>query len=412
MVAFTQQSKGGILDQGKFDVAVIGGGLVGLASALAFNAAGRRVVVLEAEDRVAPHQSGHNSGVIHAGLYYKPGSLRARLCHEGRESLYAFLEREGVPFRRSGKLVVATDERERPALEELERRGVANGLQGLKRLDAHELRALEPGVSGVAALLVAETGLVDFAEVARAYVRVLERDGGVVRTGARVLGIRATAGGVTVTTSAGTVQAGAVVNCAGLQADRVARLAGVDPGVQIVPFRGEYCELAPEARSLVRHPIYPVPNPAFPFLGVHFTPRLDGRVEAGPNAVLAWHREGYRPGSFSARDASELLGYPGFWRFAARHWRLGLAEMGRSWSRQRFVHALQRLVPAVRNEHLLDGGSGVRAQAVDRKGELVNDFLFVAGERSLHVLNAPSPAATASLAIGRVVAERLTGFTQ
>lgn len=409
MVAFTQQSKGGNLDQGKFDVAMIGGGLVGLASALALNAAGRRVVVLEAEDRVAPHQSGHNSGVIHAGLYYKPGSLRAQLCHEGRESLYAFLEREEVPFRRSGKLVVATAESERLALEELERRGIANGLQGLKRLDAQELRALEPEVSGVAALLVAETGLVDFAEVARAYVRVLQRGGGVVRTGARVLGIRATAGGVTVTTSAGTVDAGAVVNCAGLQADRVARLAGVDPGVQIVPFRGEYCELAPEARSLVRHPIYPVPNPAFPFLGVHFTPRLDGRVEAGPNAVLAWHREGYLPGSFSARDAVELLGYPGFWRFAARHWRLGLAEMGRSWSRERFVHALQQLVPAVRSEHLVAGGSGVRAQAVDRNGELVNDFLFVEGERSLHVLNAPSPAATASLAIGRVIAERLDG---
>jgi L-2-hydroxyglutarate oxidase len=397
------------VDQHRFDVAVIGGGLVGLASALALNAAGRRVVVLESEDRVAPHQSGHNSGVIHAGLYYKPGSLRARLCNEGRESLYAFLEREGVPFRRSGKLVVATAESERPALEELERRGIANGLQGLQRLDAKELRALEPEVSGVAALLVAETGLVDFAEVARAYVRVLERQGGVVRTGARVLAIRTEAGGVTVTTAAGTIEADAVVNCAGLQADRVARLAGVDPGVQIVPFRGEYCELAPEARSLVRHPIYPVPNPAFPFLGVHFTPRLDGRVEAGPNAVLSWHREGYSAGSFSLRDAAELLRFPGFWRFAARHWKLGLAEMGRSWSRERFVHALQQLVPAVRSEHLVAGGSGVRAQAVDRNGELVNDFLFVEGERSLHVLNAPSPAATASLAIGQVIAGRLAG---
>ena len=395
------------MDDNRFDVAVIGGGLVGLASALALNATGRRVVVLEAEDRVASHQSGHNSGVIHAGLYYKPGSLRAQLCNEGRESLYAFLEREGVPFRRSGKLVVATAESERPALEELERRGVANGLKGLKRLDAQELRALEPEVSGVAALLVAETWLVDYVEVARAYVRVLERSGGVVRTGARVLSMQTAAGVATVATAAGTLEAGAVVNCAGLQADRVARLAGVDPGVQIVPFRGEYCELAPEARSLVRHPIYPVPNPAFPFLGVHFTPRLDGRVEAGPNAVLAWHREGYRPGSFSARDAAELLSYPGFWRFAARHWRLGLAEMGRSWSRERFVHALQQLVPAVRSEHLVTGGSGVRAQAVDRKGEMVNDFLFVEGERSLHVLNAPSPAATASLAVGRAVSAQL-----
>lgn len=388
---------------------VVGGGLVGLGAALALSSAGRRVLVLEAEERVAPHQSGHNSGVIHAGLYYQPGSLRARLCREGRVALYRFLEAEGVPFRRSGKLVVATSEAELPALAELERRGVANGLAGLRRLDQPEIRALEPAVAGVAALLVAETGLVDFAEVARAYARVLLRAGGEVRTGTRVLTIRAADGGVEVVTSWGAIRAGALVNCAGLQADRVARIAGVDPGVQVVPFRGEYCELAPEARSLVGRPIYPVPNPAFPFLGVHLTPRLDGRVEAGPNAVLAWRREGYRARDFSLRDATELLGYRGFWRFAGRHWRLGLAEMGRSWSRERFVRALQALVPAIEAGHLVPGGSGVRAQAIDPSGALVNDFLFVEGERSLHVLNAPSPAATASLAIGRVVAERVVG---
>ena len=391
----------------RFDVAVVGGGVVGLASAIALGAAGRKVVVLEAEERVAAHQSGHNSGVIHAGLYYQPGSLRAKLCGEGREALYAFLEREGVPYRRCGKLVVASSDEEMPALEELARRGAANGLLGLRRLDANEMRVLEPNVSGVAAVLVAETGLVDYAEVARAYVRVLERAGGVVRTDSRVLGIQASAGGVSLTTASGTIEAGSLVNCGGLQADRVARLAGVDPGVQIVPFRGEYCELAPGARQLVTRPIYPVPNPAFPFLGVHFTPRLDGRVEAGPNAVLAWHREGYRAGDVSLRDAADLLTYPGFWRFAARHWRLGLAEMGRSWSRAQFVQALQKLVPAVRSEDLVDGGSGVRAQAVDREGKLVNDFLFVEGQRSLHVLNAPSPAATASLAIGRAIAARV-----
>lgn len=397
------------MTESRCDVVVIGGGLVGLGSALALAGAGRRVVVLEAEQGVAPHQSGHNSGVIHAGLYYQPGSLRARLCKEGRESLYAFLDREGVPYRRSGKLVVATSDSELRALAELERRGAANGLEGLRRLGAEEIRDLEPQVAGVAALLVAETGLVDFVAVARAYVRVLERLGGSVRTGARVLGVESGGDSVRVATSAGHFEAEAVVNCAGLQADRVARLAGVDPGVQIIPFRGEYCELAPEARSLVGRPIYPVPNPAFPFLGVHFTPRLDGRVEAGPNAVLSWHREGYRSGSFSLRDAAALVSYPGFWRFAARHWRLGLGEMGRSWSRERFVRALQALVPSVQGEHLVDGGSGVRAQAIDRKGALVTDFLFVEGSRSLHVLNAPSPAATASLAIGRVVAERLAG---
>ncbi len=391
----------------RFDVAVVGGGLVGLASALAAAEAGRRVVVLEGEEGVAAHQSGHNSGVIHAGLYYQPGSLRAGLCNEGREALYAFLEREDVPFRRSGKLVVATSEAELPALEELARRGAANGLTEVKRLDPLEIRSIEPEVAGVAALLIAETGLVDYVEVARAYVRVLKRAGGGVRTGARVVGIRTRGGAIEVATTSGGVQAGAVINCAGLQADRVARLAGVDPGVQIVPFRGEYCELAPAARSLVTRPIYPVPHPAFPFLGVHLTPRLDGRVEAGPNAVLAGHREGYRPGAFAGRDTVEMLRYPGFWRLAARHWRLGVSEMGRSWSREQFVRALQRLVPAVRNEHLVAGGSGVRAQAVDREGRLVNDFLFVEGERSLHVLNAPSPAATASLAIGRAIAARL-----
>lgn len=395
------------MEQGKFDVAVIGGGLVGLASAMALTQTGRQVVVLEAEDRVAAHQSGHNSGVIHAGLYYDPDSSRARLCREGREALYGFLEAEGVPFRRSGKLVVATSASELAALEELERRGAANGLLGLQRLDARELHALEPEVAGVGALLVEETGLVDFAAVTRAYARTFQRMGGVLRTGSRVLRLRPGGGAVSLTTPSGTVEAAAMVNCAGLQADRLARMAGVDPGVTIIPFRGEYYELAPDARSLVRHPIYPVPNPAFPFLGVHLTPRLDGRVEAGPNAVLAWHREGYRSGDVSLGDSVEMLSYPGFWRFTARHWRLGLAEMGRSWSRGQFVRALQRLVPALREHHLVAGGSGVRAQAVDRQGRLVTDFLFVDGDHSLHVLNAPSPAATASLAIGRAVAARL-----
>jgi len=391
----------------RFDVAVVGGGLVGLASALALSESGRRVVLLEAEPRVAAHQSGRNSGVIHAGLYYRPGSLRARLCREGREALYAFCEAEGVPHLRSGKVIVATSEQELPALEELARRAEANGVVPPERLDGRGVRALEPAVAAVAGLWVAETGLVDFAEVARALARRLERQGVSVLLGTRVQGVRVEAGGVTVRTTHGPVVAGHLVNCGGLHADRVARLASVEPSIRIIPFRGEYWELVPAARELIRHPVYPVPNPAFPFLGVHLTPRIDGRVEAGPNAVLAWQRDGYARGSFSARDAADILGFPGFWRLVARTWRVGLGEMMRSWSRTQFLHALQRLVPSLRAEHLLPGGTGIRAQAVDGSGNLVDDFVLQEGEHSLHVLNAPSPAATAALAIGREIAGRV-----
>ena len=386
---------------------MVGGGLVGLASALALSEAGRRVVVLEAEPRVAAHQSGHNSGVIHAGLYYRPGSLRARLCREGREALYDFCEVEGVPHVRSGKLVVATTEQELPALEELARRAVANGLAAPKRLDGQAVRDLEPAVAALAGLWVAETGLVNFAEVAGALARRLQGRGVSLMLGTRVQGVQVETGGLTVRTNAGQVVAGHLVNCGGLQADRVARLCGVQPSVSIIPFRGEYWELVPAARALVRHPVYPVPNPAFPFLGVHLTPRIDGRVEAGPNAVLAWRREGYHRGSFSPRDAVEILGFPGFWRLVARTWEIGLGEMMRSWSRAQFLIALQRLVPSLRAEHLVRGGTGVRAQAVDGEGRLVDDFVLQEGEHSLHVLNAPSPAATAALSIGREIAGRV-----
>lgn len=391
----------------RFDVAVVGGGLVGLASALALSESGRRVVVLEAEPRVASHQSGHNSGVIHAGLYYRPGSLRARLCREGREALYGFCEVEGVPHVRSGKVVVATTEQELPALEELARRAEANGLASPERLDRQGVRALEPAVEGVAGLWVAETGLVDFAEVAGALARRLQRGGVTLSLGTRVQGVRVESGGLVVRTTSGQVVADRLINCGGLQADRVARLCGVEPEVLIIPFRGEYWELVPAARDLVRHPVYPVPHPAFPFLGVHLTPRIDGRVEAGPNAVLAWRREGYHRGAFSARDAAEMLSFPGFWRLVARTWRIGLGEMMRGWSRTQFLHAVQRLVPSLRAEHLVRGGTGVRAQAVDGQGNLVDDFVLQEGEHSLHVLNAPSPAATAALSIGREIAGRI-----
>jgi len=391
---------------GHCEVVVIGGGLVGLATALSL--VERRhpgVTVVEAESRVAAHQSGHNSGVIHSGLYYKPGSLKANGCRDGREALYRFCEREHIAHRRCGKLVVATRADELPMLDELERRGRANGLRDLRRLTANELRAVEPEVAGLAGLWVADTGVVDFVQVAEAYARLVRAGGGDVKTGTRVTRVTREAGHSRVETTAGVLIADLVVNCGGLQADRVARLCGVEPEMHIVPFRGEYYELVPERRGLVRNLIYPVPDPAFPFLGVHLTRTIHDEVEAGPNAVWALKREGYARSSVSLRDASDALRFPGFWRMARRHWRSGLAEMHRSWSKRAFLRSLQRLVPAIRAQDLFRGGSGVRAQAVDRTGRLLDDFVIVTAPGSVHVLNAPSPAATASLSIGRTVAD-------
>ncbi len=393
---------------GRYDVAVIGGGLIGLATARALLCRGvRSLVVLEAEDRVAAHQSGHNSGVIHSGLYYRPGSLKARMCTRGRESMYRFCEAEGIPYRRSGKLVVATAEREIPVLRELERRGRANGLEGLEYIGRDRFRELEPEVDGIAALWVREAGIVDYVRVAEALARIVRESGGEIRTGARVHAVKRRQGGLEVVTSAGEVSASLLINCAGLHSDRVARLCGTDPGVRIVPFRGEYHELVGPARGLIRNPIYPVPDPALPFLGVHFTPTIDGRVEVGPNAVLAWKREGYRHRDLSPRDVAEVFTYGGFWRLARKYWRSGVAEFARSLHKGRLVRELQRLVPRVQAADLVPGKSGVRAQAVDAKGKLVDDFVIAYGERSVHVLNAPSPAATASLGIGAHIAQEV-----
>jgi len=390
------------------DVAIVGGGIVGLATALALV---RRntpsVVVLEAEPTIATHQTGRNSGVIHSGLYYKPGSLKAQLCVAGREALYQFCGAEGIPHRRCGKLVVATRPEELPLLDVLEERGRANGLQGLERVGPEGLREREPDVTGLAGLWVQETGIVDFAAVAAAYARVVERRGGAVRTDSRVTRVRRDGGGVRVETRRGVVQADFLVGCAGLRADRLARACGLAPEVQIVPFRGDYYELVPERRGLVRGLVYPVPDPAFPFLGVHFTRGIHDVVEAGPNAVLAWKREGYGRWSVSLRDAAEMLVYPGVWRLVARHWRAGLGELHRAFSKRAFVRSLRELIPAIQARDLVPRASGVRAQAVDRRGRLVDDFSFVRGERMLHVLNAPSPAATASLAIGERIADEV-----
>ena len=387
------------------DIAIIGGGIVGLATAMAL-AERNSVVVLEAEAEIARHQTGHNSGVIHSGLYYQPGSLKAELCTAGRRALVRLCEEEGIPFVASGKLVVAGDESEIPALDELERRGRANGLAGIERLDPDGIRAREPRVAGVAGLLVPETGLVDFVAVSRVFAGRIEGAGGEIRTDSRVLGVRRQPGEAVVVTTGGEVSCSFLVNCAGLQCDRVARLCGVEPDLSIVPFRGEYWQVVAERRDLVRMPIYPVPDPRFPFLDVHFTPKIDGGLEVGPNAVLALKREGYRRLSFSLRDTAATLAFPGFWRLARRHWKTGVQEVVRSLSKRRLAAALSRLVPGVRPEDVERAGSGVRAQAVDREGRLVDDFRLLAAERSLHVLNAPSPAATAAISIGRHIAER------
>jgi L-2-hydroxyglutarate oxidase len=395
--------------EARFDVAIVGGGIVGLATALAVaeRRPGARLIVLEKEARLAAHQSGHNSGVIHSGIYYKPGSLKAETCVEGAAAMLAFCRQHGLPHRVCGKVVVATSQEEVPALEELRRRGEANGVAGLRLLSAAELRAIEPHAAGVRALQVPGTAITDYSAVCEKYAELLRAAGGEVRTAAKVTGIARRGGETVVETGAGEVHAKFLINCAGLHSDRVARLAGAEPGVRIVPFRGEYYELRPAAQALVRGLIYPVPDPKFPFLGVHLTPRVGGGVEAGPNAVLALKREGYGKLSFSPRDAGATLFYGGFWRLAGRYWRSGAGEMARSFLKARFVRALQKLVPELMAADLAAGGAGVRAQAVDATGALVDDFRMVRGEGAIHVLNVPSPAATASLAIGKRIAGML-----
>ena len=389
-----------------FDVAVIGGGIVGAATAMALLEQARvSLVVIEAEAALAAHQTGNNSGVIHSGLYYKPGSLKARNCVEGREALEKFCTEHEIPYERCGKVVVATRPEQLAVLDDLHRRGEANGLAGLRRLAAEEIVAHEPHAVGIAGLLVPQTGIVDYRRVTEAYAAAVRAGGGEIRTSSRLLRVRRDGPSLVLETTAGEVRCRALVNCAGLQSDRVARSCGVEPGVRIVPFRGEYYELREDRRPLVRNLIYPVPNPEFPFLGVHFTRRVDGRVEAGPNAVLAFKREGYTRTSFSLRDSLSTATFPGFWRLAGRYLATGLGEMWRSWNKAAFVKALQELMPEITAADLVTGGAGVRAQALDAAGNLVDDFRIVEAERQIHVLNAPSPAATASIAIGRHIAD-------
>jgi L-2-hydroxyglutarate oxidase len=390
------------------DVAVVGGGIVGVATAAAVaGRGGTSLLLLEAEPRLAAHQTGNNSGVIHSGLYYRPGSQKARNCAAGREALYRLCAEEEIPHERCGKVVVAVDRRELPALDELLRRGTANGLTGLRRIGPEEIREREPAAAGVAGLWVPQTGIVDYRRVTERLAARVTVAGGEIRTGARVTAIARDGSRLRLTAANEEVRCRLLVNCAGLQSDRLAQRAGIDPQVRIVPFRGEYYEIAPARRRLVRGLIYPVPDPALPFLGVHFTRRIEGSVEAGPNAVLAFKREGYRKTSFSWRDTCATLTYPGFWRLATGFWRIGAGEYYRSFFKAAFVRALQRLVPEIAAGDLVAGGAGVRAQALDRHGRLVDDFRIAEGPGMIHVLNAPSPAATACLSIGEQIAGRI-----
>ncbi len=388
------------------DLVIVGGGIVGLATAMAVTThTTAKVSLIEAERRLARHQTGNNSGVIHSGLYYKPGSLKARNCVEGRTRLLAFCRAENIRHEQCGKVVVALRKKEVPLLDELERRGRANGLSGLRRLSPAQLRDHEPYAAGIDALHVPETGIVDYVDVAEAFARKVRLAGGRIEIGRRFVGLERRPDALLVKTDKGPLQSRFLINCGGLQCDRIARKCGLSPAIRIVPFRGEYYTLSRQRQFLVKNPVYPVPNPAFPFLGVHFTRRIDGGIEAGPNAVLAFRREGYRKTDFSLKDALDTLTFPGFWRLALRYWKTGLGEMVRSASKAAFARALQHLVPSVTAADLAPGGAGVRAQALSPDGRLLDDFYIAGDRRTIHVLNAPSPAATASMSIGVAVAD-------
>jgi L-2-hydroxyglutarate oxidase LhgO len=391
------------------DLLVIGAGIVGLATALEVTRRfpHLRVIVIDKEDRVAAHQTGHNSGVIHSGVYYKPGSLKARNCVAGAASMKSFCRQNGIAFEECGKLIVATTPEEIPRLQQLYERGVANGVPGLRLLDPEQLRELEPHCAGLRALHVPTTGIVDYAAVAQKYADLIAQADGEILLRSEVTALRSNGTGTVVETTSGAIAAKYVINCAGLYSDTVSRMAGVKTNLEIIPFRGEYYEVHPAKRHLIRSPIYPVPDPRFPFLGVHFTRRVNGSVEAGPNAVLAMRREGYSSAGANLSEAVETLRFPGFWKMAGKYWRMGLAEQYRSWNKSAFVKSLQKLVPELQEDDYAPGGSGVRAQAVDRHGNLVDDFHFVHSAGMIHVCNVPSPAATASLEIGNGVVDML-----
>ncbi len=392
----------------RFELAIVGGGIVGLATAYRFQQRfpGRSLVLLEKETELAQHQTGHNSGVLHSGIYYRPGSLKARNCRVGKEAMETFCREQEIAYERCGKVIVATDETQFAALERIFERGQAHGVE-CELIGQGRLAELEPHAAGLRAIHVPETGIVDYAQVCRRLGTLIESLGAEIRRGSQVVGLTSSDRNVVVEATSGSIEADVLVNCTGLHSDRVAKLGGLVPEAQIVPFRGEYFDLKPEAHHLCRNLIYPTPDPEFPFLGVHFTRMINGGVECGPNAVLAFAREGYRLRDVNLRDLCESLAYPGFLRMAARHWKMGMGELWRSISKRAFVKALSRLVPEIKSEHLEAAPAGVRAQALARDGTLVDDFLVQEAGRIVNVGNAPSPAATASLNIGNLVVEKL-----
>ena len=389
------------------DVVIVGGGIVGLATARALlrKSPGTRLAIVDKESRLATHQTGHNSGVIHSGIYYRPGSYKARLCVEGARAMVDFCDAHSIKYERCGKVIVATTEAELPRLATLFERGTANGVPGLRMIEPDELKTIEPHARAVRAIHSPATAIVDYTEVAAAMEEDLRRDGVSILTSCRISRISRDGAGLRLHADGREpIPTRRVINCAGLYSDRVARMMGATPGVQIVPFRGEYYMIRPERHHLVRGLIYPVPDPEFPFLGVHFTRTIHGEVEAGPNAVLAFAREGYTFGRVAPAELASTLAYRGFWSMVSKYWRMGSYEMYRSLSKPAFVEALQRLLPEITGDDVTKGGAGVRAQAVAADGSLIDDFRIVTGPDAIHVLNAPSPAATASLAIGRHIA--------
>ena len=390
------------------DAAIIGGGIVGLATAynLTQKHPQKRVLVLEKEPRVAAHQTGHNSGVLHSGIYYKPGSLKARNCRTGKQAMEQFCERHEVPYDICGKVIVAVDESELPVLERIYQRGQENGVR-CEIIDRDRLQELEPHAAGIKAIHVPEAGIVNYAAVCRKMAEILQNHDGQVITGARVYGVRGGDSEVVLQTTAGDFTARYAINCGGLHCDRLAKISGERPQSKILPFRGEYYDLKPEAEHLCRNLIYPTPNPKFPFLGVHFTRMIEGGVECGPNAVFAFAREGYRKRDINLYDLFDALTYPGFLKLAWKHWRMGAGEMWRSFSKAAFVKALQRLMPEIRSDQLTPARAGVRAQAISPQGDMVDDFVIQSSRRMIHVGNAPSPAATSSLNIGKLIVEQL-----
>jgi (S)-2-hydroxyglutarate dehydrogenase len=395
------------LAENQYDIVIVGAGIIGLSTALTLleRHPGLKIALLEKGNDIAQQQTGHNSGVIHSGIYYKPGSFKAQFCVEGRASMVKFCQENEIPYREIGKVIVATDDVQVERLKVLEERGTANDVEGLRLVDKDELAELEPHVAGIAALFAPKTGIVNYQDVSRVYAEKVQAAGAEIHLNSKVESFERHEGLIYIETENGEFVAKNIVNCAGLHSDRVARMMGVDPGLKIIPFRGEYYTIKKEREHLVKHLIYPVPDPAFPFLGVHFTHNMKGYVEAGPNAVLATRREGYRKRDFSVGDTWDTFTFGGFWKMTARDWKTGFYEMNRSWRKGVFVKDLQKMIPEIQKSDLGTGGSGVRAQAVDYQGNLLDDFRIAQTEGAVHVLNAPSPGATSSLVIGNKVAD-------